>query len=69
MDIEAGAGSGGGEEIHNAFFTGTGVTGRQQGIVHAGQSDQFTEQFLGLSHAKNAANRGDYGRVDTKWEA
>jgi hypothetical protein len=51
---EISAGGGGGEKIRDSLFPGVGMARRQKGRVHAGQLDEFSQQFFRARHAETA---------------
>ena len=51
FNVESGLGGDGGKKIRDALFAGAGVTGGQEGGIHAGQRDQVAQQFFGFRHA------------------
>ena len=48
--FQPGAGGGGGQKIGGVFFTGIGMARRQEGGIHARQSDEFGQQFFRARH-------------------
>ena len=43
---------GGGEKIRDAFLTGERMARRQKGRIHAGQRDEFGQQFFSARHGR-----------------
>ena len=48
--FQSGARGGGGEKIRDALFAGVRMARRQEGGIHAGQRDEFGEQFFRARH-------------------
>jgi hypothetical protein len=51
VHIQTGLGGGGGEKIGDPALAGARMAGGQKRRVHAGQRDQLTQQFFGISHS------------------